>query len=550
MDYPSGAWNKFSPTGIELGEEYCKSFDHSDGKPWYFTVYNSVTHYPPDPVKGAYYPSNKDKPRFIERHPRSMVFVLRIAPMRRHVLNTNPNERALPTEHKADKNRFEGTLLSALDLVWCTEDKLDIEYKTWCNSNGMDDLVIPEHGEHTYICDIVGSYYAKLDGSATKKYAILYPYRPMLSKDGEPEIKVLELDQDEKFVDGAVPKSVKGERIIEIGGGTNSLCNNVVDWLKKNMGQYYNDIQVESGTIDGQIDPSRASEKMLGILDEDELQKSFQMCSRTLATTLMQDDVLMGVRKGRTEWFEIKQPETKNAPPEVEKRFTGIWVETTEYDRWFNLNLLKSVEIVETVCEFAIIKAQAPVLLAKMLTQHEEDILKHLLQEVDWQKPHAAQAYSMFDDPYHKLDAEGKIRLPVYEPFVYSMVFLETVTITTARDPIKVFFTEHTVWTSRYSREFVHKALEAMEKKKQKPQWLIEEIALRDKAMSEEEKKQRKAAYRSSGKRAPGDPGDGDDDDDDLDRNMPKRSRRRTSGTRTTASPAKSLRGATSTTRT
>ena len=40
----------------------------------------------------------------------------------------------------------------------------------------------------------------------------------------------------EKFVDGAVPRSAKAERTIEIGGGTNSLCKNVVEWLKNNMG--------------------------------------------------------------------------------------------------------------------------------------------------------------------------------------------------------------------------------------------------------------------------------------------------------------------------
>ena len=43
----------------------------------------------------------------------------------------------------------------------------------------------------------------------------------------------------------------------------------MVQWLKENMGQYFNGIEVNSGSTDGQVDPAHVGEKMLGILDVD-----------------------------------------------------------------------------------------------------------------------------------------------------------------------------------------------------------------------------------------------------------------------------------------
>ena len=82
-------------------------------------------------------------------------------------------------------------------------------------------------------------------------------YRPFKSADGEPEIAVLEIDvKTEKFLENAKPKSIQGEQIIEIGGGNNSLCSRVVKWLKGNMDQYFNGVEVESDSSDGQVDPA------------------------------------------------------------------------------------------------------------------------------------------------------------------------------------------------------------------------------------------------------------------------------------------------------
>ena len=43
---------------------------------------------------------------------------------------------------------------------------------------------------------------------------MLYAYRPFKSADGEPEIIVLEIDENEKFVEGAPLRSIKGAQII------------------------------------------------------------------------------------------------------------------------------------------------------------------------------------------------------------------------------------------------------------------------------------------------------------------------------------------------
>ena len=38
-----GVWDTKSPTGVGLGEKFCKAnFDHSDGKPWATVVFNSA----------------------------------------------------------------------------------------------------------------------------------------------------------------------------------------------------------------------------------------------------------------------------------------------------------------------------------------------------------------------------------------------------------------------------------------------------------------------------------------------------------------------------
>ena len=211
----------------------------------------------------------------------------------------------------------------------------------------------PHLASTKYINDIVPGYYVKIDTSLTKKYAVLYVHRPFKSVDGEPQIMVRQIDDDEQFVDNAPPKSVKGERIIEIGGGNNSLCHLVVAWLKEHMGQYFNGVVVDSGTVDGQVDPAHVLEQRNGILDPIKIKSNYQQMSRKFADKCEKDGII-GIRKGRLNWDKItKKSKDPKVPHEIEKQQTGVFKEVTEYDKWINKQFFKSVEILETITEFA-----------------------------------------------------------------------------------------------------------------------------------------------------------------------------------------------------
>ena len=101
--------------------------------------------------------------------------------------------------------------------------------------------------------------------------------------------------------------------------------------------------------------------------------------------------------------------------------------------------MLKSVEILETISEFGAKQkpgqSQDPTStsdLIELLVQHEEAILKHIYDEVDWLNEKQATAYQFLDDPYHKLDEARKIRLPVHVPHMFLCTLLGMVTDTTA----------------------------------------------------------------------------------------------------------------------
>ena len=207
-------------------------------------------------------------------------------------------------------------------------------------------------------------------------------------------------------------------------------------------GPVFNGIEVDSGSSDGQIDPAHVMEKMLGILEVDQLKANFQTCNRKLADVFANDenDSLLGVRKGLIDWVKITKKSTDpKEPHEAEKQQTAVYSEVTAYDQWFNRQLLEAVEIIETTSEFRAKQkpGQAQDLTSmsdfvELLTQHEEAILKHIYDEVDWSNTKQASAYRFLDDPYHKLDAARKIRKPVHVPRMFSCTFLMMVTETTA----------------------------------------------------------------------------------------------------------------------
>ena len=71
--HASEVWDKFSPTGLFLDEEFCKdTFEHSDGKPWARKVYNPKVDFAPKKLRdGEWYPTTKDKLRAYEEEPAS-----------------------------------------------------------------------------------------------------------------------------------------------------------------------------------------------------------------------------------------------------------------------------------------------------------------------------------------------------------------------------------------------------------------------------------------------------------------------------------------------
>ena len=129
-----------------------------------------------------------------------------------------------------------------------------------------------------------------------------------------------------------------------------------------------------------------------------------------------------------------------------------MFPEVTAYAKWSNRQLLKAVEIIETVSEFpAKQKPDSSVFsatsdLIDLLTQHEEAILKHLVDEVQWSNKKQANAYQFLDGPYHKLDDARKIRMPVHVPHIFSCIFLGMVTEATATEKEQgVYHTGRTV---------------------------------------------------------------------------------------------------------
>ena len=100
----------------------------------------------------------------------------------------------------------------------------------------------------------------------------------------------------------------------------------------------------------------------------------------------------MGVRKGRMEWQRVAKKSTDpKMPHETEKDQTGVYKEATEYDIWYNKQLLRAVEILQCTTEFAgkhkpgqdgTFAVVVNELIA-LLTEHEEDLLKHLM-DLNW----------------------------------------------------------------------------------------------------------------------------------------------------------------------
>ena len=193
--------------------------------------------------------------------------------------------------------------------------------------------------------------------------------------------------------------------------------------------------------------------------------------------------------------------------------------------------LLTSVEILQTISEFPAKPKPGtssdidPTTsdFIELLTQHEEAILKHLLDEVDWNNEKQATADQFLADPYHKLDAARHIQMPVHVPSMFSYTFLGMVTDTTAtlKGEDKALHTEKTVWTSKHARDGLRTRHKAFIEHQEKPQWLDDEIKLRNKSLTVEADKVRKVRnLKKPGAAKAGEPPSGSDDE--LEKAQPK----------------------------
>ena len=148
---------------------------------------------------------------------------------------------------------------------------------------------------------------------------------------------------------------------------------------------------------------------------------------RAYMDELMTDErCILGTRKGNVQWTKLEEGK------DAEVMTTKVHKETTKYDKWSIRQMLRGVETICAVTEFA--PADEPFLNTVMLYQvlmadHEEEILIHL-KTLDYTNADIAKAYTLF--PYHqaihKLDNKNKIRPPVYVPEMFADVIVALAT--------------------------------------------------------------------------------------------------------------------------
>ena len=142
---------------------------------------------------------------------------------------------------------------------------------------------------------------------------------------------------------------------------------------------------------------------------------------------------------------------------------------------------------------------------------------------MDWDNEKQAIAYQFLDDPYHKLDAARNIRKPVHVPRMFLCTFLGMATDTTAtlKGEDKALHPERTVWTSKHARDGLRTRHKKFIEHQEKPQWLDDEIKLRNKSLTVEADKVRKANnLKKPGAAKAGEPPSASDDE--LENHEPK----------------------------
>ena len=89
-------------------------------------------------------------------------------------------------------------------------------------------------------------------------------------------------------------------------------------------------------------------EESLGILDKKQLRERYILNMRTYFGNVMVDQRgILGIRKGNIEWTKLQEGK------DAEVITTKVHRATTKYDKWFVRQMLRSVEIISALTEFA-----------------------------------------------------------------------------------------------------------------------------------------------------------------------------------------------------
>jgi len=192
---------------------------------------------------------------------------------------------------------------------------------------------------------------------------------------------------------------------------------------------------------------------------------------------------------------------------------TTIKKATTDFDKWWIRQLLRTVETICVITEFqpkASHFTNAMIFFQTLMSDHEEEILVHLNAHVDYGNPDVAKAYTLLPlcQAIHKLKDDNKIQDDVYVPAMMADVILSLIALTTA-DLNTAQLKDKTAWLPKQVRLLYNKIQLRFETNNKEPEWVAavrtknEDVAVLggSQAMAD-------ASSRMSGKKAaPGEPG-------------------------------------------
>ena len=333
-------------------------------------------------------------------------------------------------------------------------------YNEWRGSQASNQ---PASNTKRFISEICAGYYAKLNTDSKfmkdkAMWAVLYAFRPWASPYGEPQVAVMKMKEGKMVTDAPV-KHVNACDIVAVGGLTNSLCNAVCAWLTENMPCFQStrtEEQLTKGaTPRSEADVGRAIEESLGILDTDLSRKRFVTNMRAYADELITNRrCLLGIREGDVTWTKVEEGKKD------EEITTTIDKATTNFDKWWIRQLLRTCETICAVTEFGGKTnnfSDKPATLALMqtyellMTDHEEEILSHL-SNLDYEDAAIAKAYQFLppNQAIHKL-VDEYIQENVYVPAMFADVLIAMSTETTADNSLAQL-KDATAWVPKQIR--------------------------------------------------------------------------------------------------